>query len=62
MGLLRTVDAELAVIQRRAFCWFTSSGERSEQMPDPEIGTVSFIPPASYEYWTGTDWEKFPPP
>lgn len=61
MSLLRTVDPDLAVIQRRGFCHFASTGERAEQMPSPEVGTVSVIG-VSYEYWNGTAWVKFPPP
>ena len=61
MSLLRVDDPNLAAVQRRAFCHFASTAERTEQLPAPEVGTVSVIG-VSYEYWTGTTWAKFPPP
>lgn len=61
MSLLRTDDPDLAVIQRRAFCHFASTAERTQQLPAPEIGTVSVIG-ITFEFWNGTAWAKFPPP
>lgn len=65
MALFRVDDPTLAgtvaAIQRRAFCHFASTTERAQQLPDPEVGTVSVIG-VSFEYWTGTAWVKFPPP
>jgi hypothetical protein len=65
MALLRTDDGNLAatvaVIQRRGFCHFTNATQRTQQLPTPEVGTVSVIGTV-FEYWTGTVWAKFPPP
>ena len=61
MSLLRTPDPALASIQRRGFCHFTSTAERTQEMPAPDIGTVSVIGTV-FEYWTGLTWAKFPPP
>ena len=64
MSLLRTPDPDLASLQRRGFCHFVTTTERGQEMPAPDIGTVSVIetPTLKYEYWTGTAWAKFPPP
>ena len=60
MSLLRIDDAGLAAsvatVQRRAFCHFDSTAQRNEQLPDPELGTVSVIG-ISYEFWDGSAWE-----
>lgn len=61
MSLLRTTDPDLAAVQLHGFCHFASTTERSQQMPNPAVGTVSVIG-VSYQYWTGTAWAKFPPP
>ncbi|HEY2332638.1 MAG TPA: hypothetical protein VGH94_12035 [Acidimicrobiales bacterium] len=64
MGLLRVDDANLAatvaVVQRRGFCHFASSTERAQQLPTPELGTVSVIG-TLFEFFNGTSWVKFPP-
>jgi hypothetical protein len=61
MALVRTDDHALAVVQRRGFCHFASTAERTQELPNPEVGTVSVIG-VVFEYWTGTAWAKFPPP
>jgi hypothetical protein len=61
MALLRVDDPAVAVVQRRGFCHFASSTERSQELPNPEVGCVSVIGTV-FEYWTGTAWAKFPPP
>jgi Domain of unknown function (DUF4082) len=60
VSLYRVDDANLAAtvatIQRRAFCHFGTSTERTQQLPTPEIGTVSVIG-VLYEYWDGAAWQ-----
>ena len=62
MSLLRVDDpnlaATVATIQRRAFCHFASTTERSQQMPSPEVGAVSVIGD-TFEQWNGTAWAPF---
>ena len=64
MSLLRTdspgLAATVAKIQRRGFCHFASEAERDQQMPDPELATVSVIG-TTFEYWDGDSWSPFPP-
>lgn len=59
--LLRTPDPDLAAVQVRAFCPFTDTTERSQQLPAPARGAVSVIA-GVYEYWDGLTWSAFPPP
>ena len=44
-------------MQRRAFCHFTDATERAQQLPAPDVGTVSFV--GTFEYWDGTAWVPF---
>jgi hypothetical protein len=59
MGLVRTEDPDLAVVQRRGFCHFASTAERGQQLPNPEVGCVSVIG-TTFQYWNGTAWVAFP--
>ena len=59
MGLLRidagTVVGAVTAIQQRAFCHFASTAERAQQLPNPEVGTVSVIG-TTFTFWNGTTW------
>ena len=57
MGLIRTLDPDVATVQRRAFCHFTDPIQRAQQLPTPDVGTVSFI--GAFEYWDGAAWVPF---
>ena len=54
MSLLRVTDPDVATIQRRAFCHFANPTERAQQLPVPDVGTVSFV--GTFEYWDGAAW------
>ena len=58
MSLLRTASPDVAAVQRRAFCHFTDTVERAQQLPAPDPGTVTLIG-LTFEYWDGAAWQPF---